>query len=78
METETFRKWLMERGCRFRRHGHLGKGLGAGAVTVTRADRKAELPLVGSKKHLPAETVRAGVTALGLDPAELPGPRGRS
>ena len=74
MESETFRKWLVERGCRIESgkdtigvHGHP-------RVTVHLKDRKAVLPEVGTKKALDQRTVRKIVSDLGLNWDELPGP----
>ncbi len=53
------------------------KRSGIGNALVRHGDREAELPLVGSRKELPADVVMGVVTKLGLDPAELPGPKSR-
>ena len=73
-ESETFRKWLVERGCRIESgkdtigvHGHP-------RVTVHLKDRKAVLPEVGTKKTLDQRIVRKIVSDLGLNWDELPGP----
>ncbi len=76
MQSATFRKWLAERGCAFEPHPE-GKHLGHTVVTVRLGERRAELPLVGSKKRLPDDVVRKVVGDLGLDAAELPGPKSR-
>jgi len=77
MESETFRKWLVERGCRIESgkdtigvHGHP-------RVTVHLKDRKAILPEVGTKKALDQRTIRKIVSDLGLNWDELPGPISR-
>ena len=73
MQSATLRKWLMERGCEFRQHKPVNtKKSGFGTVTVTRAGRTAELPLVGSRAEIPPEVIYAIVDRLGLDRNELP------
>ena len=47
MEYATFRKWLDEHGCRFDTQSEK-RGEGHGTVTIHRAGRTAELPLVGA------------------------------
>jgi len=51
MEYATFRKWLAERGCRFDTQSEK-RGEGYGTVTIHRAGRTAELPLVGASHNL--------------------------
>lgn len=78
MQSETFRKWLLDRGCHFDRDARIpAKGPAHATVTVRRDGRVSELPLVGSRKRLPQGVVIAIVEQLGLDPAELPGPKSR-
>jgi hypothetical protein len=77
MDSDTFRNWLAERGCRFDHHPE-HRGEGQAAVTVHREGRTAELPLVGSRKPIDPETARAVCAALALDWSELPGPAGRA
>ena len=76
MENATFRKWLAEQGCRFdtqsEKHGE-----GHGTVTIHRAGRTVELPLVGASHKLDPRSVRQVCETLGLDWANLPGPKGR-
>ncbi|MBW8269280.1 hypothetical protein [Caldovatus aquaticus] len=76
MQSATFRKWLAERGCYFRRHER-GHGQGHPTVTVVRDGRTAELPLVGSHDRLDPELVREVCERLGLDWSELPGEASR-
>jgi hypothetical protein len=76
MQSTTLRKWLAERGCTFESHPE-HRHLGSSSVTVRLGSRCAELPFVGSKKRLPEEVVRKAVADLGLDPAQLPGPKSR-
>ena len=47
-------------------------------VTVHREGRKAEVPLGGSRQSLEMRVVRRACEELGLDPAQLPGPKSRS
>jgi len=76
MESETFRKWLIEQGCRFDRHEHQ-RGGGHVLVTVHHEGRKTEIPLGGSRQILDPRVVRRTCKELGLDPSQLPGPKGR-
>jgi hypothetical protein len=76
MDSETFRNWLAERGCRFD-HDHEKRGGGQGAVTIHREGRSARLPLIGSRKPIDAETARDICDTLALDWSELPGPASR-
>jgi hypothetical protein len=77
MDSETFRSWLTERGCRFDHHEE-DRGNGQAAVTVHREGRTAQLPMIGSRKPIDLETARAVCQALALDWSELPGPAGRA
>jgi hypothetical protein len=77
MESATFRKWLAEQGCRFDRH-HEQRHEGHVMVTVHREGRKAEVPLGGSRQILDSRVVRRACEELGLDPAQLPGPKSRA
>jgi len=77
MRSDTFKKWLEKRGCRFD-HQVRGKGAaGHAGLTVHRGPRSATLPLVGTKQDLDPRVVRGIVEALDLDPSELPGPQSR-
>ena len=76
MENATFRKWLAEHGCRFDTHSE-ERGEGHGTLTIHRAGRTAELPLVGSGHKLDPRSVRQVCEALGLDWSKLPGSIGR-
>jgi hypothetical protein len=78
MESSTFRKWLIEHGCRIDHGEHHKRHEGQAVVTVHRGGRKAEVPLGGSHQILDARTVRRACEELGLDPARLPGPAGRA
>lgn len=77
MNSDTFRSWLTERGCRFDHHEE-DRGDGQAAVTVHREGRTAQLPLIGSHKPIDPETARDVCLALALDWSELPGPRSRA
>jgi len=77
MESATFRKWLGEQGCRFDQHEHEQRHEGHVMVTVHRENRKAEVPLGGSRKTIDARIVRRACNELGLDWRELAGPKGR-
>ena len=46
-------------------------------VTVHHEGRKAEVPLGGSRQALDARVVRHACEELGLDQAQLPGPKSR-
>ena len=76
MEYATFRKWLAEHECRFDTQSEK-RGEGHGTVTIHRAGRTAELPLVGTSHNLDPRSVRQVCEALGLDWSKLPGPEGR-
>jgi hypothetical protein len=76
MEYATFRKWLAEHGCRFDTQSEK-RGEGHGTVTIHRAGRTAELPLVGASHNLDPRSVRQVCEALRLDWSKLPGPEGR-
>ena len=76
MENATFRKWLAEQGCRFDTQPEK-RGEGHGTVTIHRAGRTTELPLVGASDKLDPRSVRQVCEALGLDWSNLPGPKGR-
>lgn len=77
MDSETFRDWLAERGCRFDHHSEQ-RGMGQAAVTIHCEGRTAELPLVGSRKAIDPEVARAVCEALALDWSALPGPANRA
>ena len=51
MEYATFRKWLAEHGYRLDTQSEK-RGEGHGTVTIHRAGRTAELPLVGARHNL--------------------------
>ena len=74
MESSTFRKWLTEQGCRID-HGERHKG--QVMVTIHREGRKTEVPLGGSRQIIDERVVRRACEELGLDPAQLPGPKSR-
>jgi len=77
MESTTFRKWLVQQGCRIDHGEHQKRHEGPVMVTVHREDRKAQVPLGGSHQILDPRVVRRACEELGLDPAQLPGPKSR-
>jgi len=77
MESATFRKWLVERGCHIDHGEHEQRHKSHVMVTVHREGRKTEVPLGGSRQALDARIVRRACEELGLDPAQLPGPQSR-
>ena len=77
MESSTFRKWLVEQGCRIDHGEHQQRHAGQVIVTVHREGRKAEVPLGGSRQAIDPRSVRRACEELGLDPAQLPGPTSR-
>jgi hypothetical protein len=77
MESATFRRWLVDRGCRFDHHEHHQRGKGQMMVTVHREGRKTEVPLGGSNQSLDQHVMHQACEALGLDPSQLPGPQSR-
>ena len=78
MQIDTFRKWLLERGCTFEQTERSRGGLGHVAVTARRKGRRATLQSAGAKDDLDPDEVIRVVEALGLDASDLPGPRSRS
>jgi len=78
MESATFRKWLVDQGCRIDHSEHHQRHEGHVMVTVHREGRKAEAPLGGSHRILDIRAVHRICGQLGLDPARLPGPRSRA
>jgi len=78
MQSATFRKWLVDRGCRIDHLEHEQRGHGHATATVHREGRSVELPLVGSRKDLDPQDVRRICEALGLDWHDLLGPRSRA
>jgi len=77
MESATFRKWLVAQGCRVDHGEHDRRHKGHAMVTVHREGRKAEIPLGGSHQILDTRVVHRACEELGLDPAQLPGPKSR-
>jgi hypothetical protein len=77
MDSETFRAWLADRGCRFDHKTHRERGAGHGVVTVHREGRSALMPLLGSNKPIDTQVAREVCEALGLDWSDLPGPKSR-
>ena len=77
MESSTFRKWLVERGCRIDHGEHRQRHKGPAMVTVHREGRKAEIPLGGSHQIIDERVVHRACEELGLDPIQLPGSTSR-
>ena len=77
MDSETFRSWLAERGCRFDHKTRRERGTGHGAVTVHREGRSAILPLLGSRQAIDPGLAHEICRALDLDWTNLPGPKSR-
>ena len=77
MESATFRKWLVEQGCRIDSDEHPRGHEGHIMVMVHREDRKTRVPLGGSRHALDPRVVRKACDELGLDASQLPGPRSR-
>ena len=77
MEIGTFRKWLVEHGCRIDTDEHPRGHQGHGEVTVHREGRKARIPLGSARHAIDSRMVERVCRDLGLDPAELPGPKSR-
>jgi len=77
MEAATFRKWLVENGCRIDADMHRRGHEGHGEVTVHREGRETQLPLTGAHHALDPRVVRRVCKELGLDSAQLPGPQSR-
>ena len=77
MESTTFRKWLVEQGCRIDHGEHDQRHKGRVMVTVHREGLKAEVPLGHSHQILDTRLVRRACEELGLDPAQLPGSKSR-
>jgi len=78
MNSETFRSWLAEQGCRIEGRELAGRGRGQAVAHVYREGRTAELPSIGSDKPIADEEVRDICQALGLDWTKLPGPASRA
>ena len=76
MESATFRKWLVEQGCRFDHREHEKRHEGPVTVTVHREGRKTELSFVGHQEVDP-RVARRVCEELGLDWSQLPGPKSR-
>jgi len=72
MEIGTFRKWLVEQGCRIDTDEHPVGHEGHGEVTVHREGRSTRIPLAGAHQTLDPRVVHRACEALGLDASQLP------
>jgi len=77
MESATFRKWLVEQGCRIDGDQHPRGHEGHVTVTVHREGRNTQVTLGGARHNLDPRVVRQACEKLGLDPSQLPGPKSR-
>jgi hypothetical protein len=77
MQSATFRKWLVEQGCRLDKHEQQQRHQEHVLVTVHREGRTAQVPLGGSHQALDPRIVRQACEELGLDWSQLPGPKSR-
>lgn len=77
MQGATFRKWLVEQGCRIDSHQHPVGHEGHMTVTARREGRSAQIPLPGAQHEMDPRVVRKACEELGLDPSQLPGPQSR-
>ena len=77
MESSTFRKWLIERGCRIEGDEHPKGHKGPVIVTVLREGRNARLALRGPRQALDRRDVNRVCQELELDLSQLPGPKSR-
>jgi len=78
MNSETFRTWLLEQGCRIEGRELSPRGGGHAVAQVRREGRTAELPQIGSDKPISQDEARGICAALGLDWRKLPGPASRA
>jgi len=77
MQNATFRKWLVEQGCRIDSHQHPVGHEGHMTVKVHREGRTADIPLTAAHHELDMRLVKKACEELGLDPSRLPGPTSR-
>jgi hypothetical protein len=77
MEIDTFRKWLVEQGCRIDSDQHPRGHEGHGDVIVHREGRKTHIPLAGPHQFLDSRIVERACRDLDLDASQLPGPKSR-
>jgi hypothetical protein len=79
MESDTFRAWLVERGCSFEpRERGKSRRYEDDTITVKLGERRVEMPKLGPRQAIAPEVVERVVASLGLDPNELPGPKSRA
>ena len=69
MRSDTFKKWLEEKGCRFDQHE---RGEGHASVIVKLGGKETILPLIGTHQDLKKEDVERIAEELGLDKSDLP------
>ncbi len=77
MESGTFRKWLLEHGCRIDGDRHPTGHEGPVTVVVHREGKTTQVAFGSPRHNLDPRAVHAACEALGLDPSELPGPQSR-
>lgn len=78
MRSDTFKKWLAERGCVFEQTVRGGKkAQGFSNMIVRLEGKKTELHVEGANQDLDPREVRRVVEELGLIWDELPGPQSR-
>jgi hypothetical protein len=77
MQNATFRKWLVEQGCRIDSHQHPVGHEGHVTVTVHREGRTTKIPLTAAHHQLDPRVVQQACKELGLDASQLPGPKSR-
>jgi len=79
MESDTFRAWLVERGCSFEpRERGKNKKFDNDTILVKLGALRAELPKIGPRQAIAPEVVERVVASLRLDASQLPGPKSRS
>jgi len=77
MESATFRKWLIEQGCRIDSDEHPRGHEGHIMVTVHREGRKTRVQIGGLHQVLDPRLVQRVCEELALDASQLPGPKSR-
>jgi len=77
MESATFRKWLIEQGCRIDSDEHPRGHEGHIMMTVHREGRKTRVQIGGPHQVLDPRLVQRACEELALDASQLPGPKSR-